>query len=99
MKQILLRLLVLMVFLASAAFMGCAHVDTSTDKAIGIIATSEAFKSFSGEFENTEYTCHPRAPPLEPARAPDFIADPWLEEHDRADFDHTPPDGDWSPGA
>ncbi len=55
MKQILLRLLVLMVFLASAAFMGCAHVDISTDKAIGIIATSEAFKNFKGEFENTEY--------------------------------------------
>lgn len=55
MKQILLRLLVLMVFLASAAFMGCAHVGTSTDQAIGIIATSEAFKSFKGEFENTEY--------------------------------------------
>ena len=45
MKQILLRLLVLMVFLASAAFMGCAAVDVSTDQAIGIIATSEAFKS------------------------------------------------------
>ncbi|MEE8430312.1 MAG: GNA1162 family protein [Candidatus Desulfatibia sp.] len=55
MKQILLRLLVLMVFLASAAFMGCAAVDISTDQAIGIIATSEAFKSFKGEFENTEY--------------------------------------------
>lgn len=55
MKQILLRLLVLMVFLAPAAFMGCAAVDISTDQAIGIIATSEAFKSFKGEFENTAY--------------------------------------------
>ena len=44
-----------MVFLTSAVFMGCAHVGTETDKAIGIIATSEAFKSFKGEFENTEY--------------------------------------------
>jgi len=54
MKQILFRLLVLMVFFASVAFMGCAHVQTDTD-VIGIIATSEAFKSFKGEFENTEY--------------------------------------------
>lgn len=55
MKQILLRLLVLVVFLASMAFMGCTHMATDTDKAIGIIATSEAFNSFKGEYENTAY--------------------------------------------
>ena len=55
MKQILLRLLVLVVFLASMAFMGCTHMMTDTDKAIGIIATSEAFNSFKGEYENTAY--------------------------------------------
>jgi len=55
MKQILFRLLVLAVFLASMAFMGCAYVQTDTDKAIGIIATSEAFNSFKGEYENTAY--------------------------------------------
>jgi len=55
MKQILLRLLVLAVFLASMAFMGCTHMATDTDKAIGIIATSEAFNSFKGEYENTPY--------------------------------------------
>jgi hypothetical protein len=39
----------------------------------------------------------PRAPPLEPARTPDFAADPWLEEGEAADFDPSPPD-DWTLG-
>jgi len=54
MKQIRLRLFVLVAFLASAAFMGCAHVGTDTETAL-IIATSEAFKNFEGEYENTQY--------------------------------------------
>jgi hypothetical protein len=45
-----------MVFLASMTFMGCASVvETDSDSTIAIIATSEAFKSFKGEFENTPY--------------------------------------------
>ncbi len=39
----------------------------------------------------------PRAPPLQPARAPDSAADPWLEEAVAADFDQTPPEN-WVSG-
>ena len=34
----------------------------------------------------------PRAPPLTPARAPDSLADPWLEEPAAEEFDQTPPE-------
>ena len=39
-----------------------------------------------------------RAPPLQPARAPDSAADAWLEEAAAADFDQTPPEN-WDFGA
>ncbi len=39
-----------------------------------------------------------RAPPLQPARAPDSAADPWLEETAAGDFDQTPPEN-WDFGA
>ena len=52
--KLLLRLLVLMVFGASVTFMGCVHVGTESQQSF-IIATSEAFKDFKGEYENTQY--------------------------------------------
>jgi len=38
-----------------------------------------------------------RAPPLQPARAPDSAAGPLLEEVAAADFDQTPPEN-WDSG-
>ena len=40
-----------------------------------------------------------RAPLSRPARASGSAADPWLEEHAAEDFDQTPPDEGWIPGA
>ena len=53
MNKVQLKWLVLVVLFISALYMGCAHV--GTDEGLGIIATSEAFKNFSGEYENTVY--------------------------------------------
>ena len=53
MKQIQLKWAVLVMLLVSVMFTGCAHM--GTDEGLGIIATSEAFKNFSGEYENTAY--------------------------------------------
>lgn len=49
-----IRLSFLLVVPALILATGCAHVSTEKGS-VGIIATSEAFKNFSGEFENTEH--------------------------------------------
>lgn len=55
MKQIRRKMLfVFIVLFASATFMGCAHL-IGEKKELVFIATSEAFKNFRGEYENTEY--------------------------------------------
>ncbi|MEW6671516.1 MAG: GNA1162 family protein [Thermodesulfobacteriota bacterium] len=46
--------LCVLLFVAAAMTMSCAHVATD-ETTLGIIATSEAFKWFDGEFENTGY--------------------------------------------
>ncbi len=53
MKQVQLKWVVLAMLIIPILFTGCAHV--GTDEGLGIIATSEAFKNFSGEYENTAY--------------------------------------------
>ena len=55
MKKFRLRPLVLVALMVILTAVGCMHVSTSTEKAMGIIATSEAFKNFKGEYENTPY--------------------------------------------
>ena len=44
----------ILLLMTVAMVMNCAHVSTEGDS-LGIIATSEAFKWFDGEFENTPY--------------------------------------------
>ena len=54
MKQLLWGVVVPVLLLASALFSGCATVGTQ-EGAEFIVATSEAFARFQGEYENTAY--------------------------------------------
>lgn len=53
MERIQLKWFILLIFIVPTIFTGCVHV--STDKEAVIVATSEALKYFTGEYENTEY--------------------------------------------
>jgi hypothetical protein len=54
MKQIRFKAVACLLVLAVAAAVSCTHV-VNEDNNIILVATSEAFKRFSGEFENTAY--------------------------------------------
>ena len=53
MKHWQLKLFIFLLLVVFPIFIGCTHV--SKDKSTVVIATSEAFKKFTGEFENTAY--------------------------------------------